>query len=113
MQVHLGGEVGPRTRTVECTKVRPELSLDIPFLWQGHSGEVHVECQPNVDPAFWGCWNTACKGFAVCTATVDYLALGYRSMMAWVQLVRSIDNGSAGEHFELDPFALFGDAPSP
>jgi hypothetical protein len=34
-------------------------------------------------------------------------------MFGWVQLVRSTDNDSAGESFELDPFALFGDAPSP
>lgn len=30
-----------------------------------------------------------------------------------VQLVRSTDNESSGEQFEIDPFALFGDAPSP
>jgi hypothetical protein len=34
-------------------------------------------------------------------------------MLGWVQLVRSIDNESAGTDFEIDPFALFGDAPSP
>ena len=39
--------------------------------------------------------------------------MGYRSMMGWVQLVRSTDNASGGTEFESDPFALFGDAPSP
>ena len=34
-------------------------------------------------------------------------------MFGWVQLVRSTDNESGGESYELDPFALFGDAPSP
>jgi len=34
-------------------------------------------------------------------------------MFGWVQLVRSTDNESAGERFEVDPFALFGDARSP
>jgi hypothetical protein len=34
-------------------------------------------------------------------------------MFGWVQLVRSTDNDSGGEQFETDPFALFGDAPSP
>ena len=30
-----------------------------------------------------------------------------------VQVVRSTDNESGGVRFELDPFGLFGDAPSP
>ena len=34
-------------------------------------------------------------------------------MLGWVQLVRSTDNESGGLRFELDPFGLFGDAPSP
>lgn len=38
---------------------------------------------------------------------------GYRSLFGWVQVVRSTDNESGGLRFELDPFALFGDAPSP
>jgi hypothetical protein len=74
---------------------------------------VHVECVPNRDPAFWGCWGDVAEGFPVCTATVDYPAHGYRSMLGWIQLVQSTDNESGGEEFELDPFALFGDAPSP
>ena len=49
----------------------------------------------------------------MCTATVMFPHLGYRSMMGWVQLVCSTDNESHGEKFETDPFALFGDAPSP
>ena len=53
------------------------------------------------------------EDFPVCTATVDYPARGYRSMLGWVQLVRSTDNESGGDRFELDPFGLFGDAPSP
>ena len=38
---------------------------------------------------------------------------GYDAIFGWVQLVRSSDNESAGEFFEPDPFALFGDAHSP
>ena len=34
-------------------------------------------------------------------------------MLGWVQVVRSTDNESGGDRFELDPFGLFGDAPSP
>ena len=71
---------------------------------------MHIECIPNADPDFWGCWSSVAEGFPVCTALVEYPALGYRSMFGWVQLVRSTDNDSAGEHFEVDPHALFGDA---
>jgi hypothetical protein len=87
--------------------------LDALFGWRGETGSVHIECSPNADPDFWGRWSSVAEGFPVCTAVVEYPALGYRSMFGWVQLVRSSDNGSAGEHFEPDPFALFGDAPSP
>ncbi|HEV2368267.1 MAG TPA: hypothetical protein VGR90_00240, partial [Acidimicrobiales bacterium] len=34
-------------------------------------------------------------------------------LLGWVQLVRSTDNASAGERFEMDPLLLFFDAPSP
>jgi hypothetical protein len=88
-------------------------SLDADFLWNGEQGSIHVECVPNEEPAFWGCWHSTAEGFAVCTASVDYPDKGYRSMLGWVQLVRSTDNESAGAEFEIDPFALFGDAPSP
>jgi hypothetical protein len=88
-------------------------SHDVRFSFDGQPGSVHVECVPNLDPNFWGCWSETAEGFPVCTATVDYPARGYRSMVGWVQLVRSTDNESAGESFEMDPFGLFGDAPSP
>jgi hypothetical protein len=87
--------------------------LDAAFVWRGHQGSVHVGCVANTDPSFWGCWSSIAEGFPVCTATVEFPSLGYRSMLGWVQLVRSTDNDSAGTQFELDPFALFGDAPSP
>ncbi len=87
--------------------------LDAGFVWRGEAGTVHVECIPNTDPEFYGCWWSVAEGFPVCTATVDYPARGYRSMFGWVQVVRSTDNESGGVRFELDPFGLFGDAPSP
>jgi hypothetical protein len=34
-------------------------------------------------------------------------------MFGWVQLVRSTDNASQGEEFEIDPFALFDDVRTP
>ena len=87
--------------------------LDVGFSWRGDVGTVHVEYVPNSDPEFYGCWWPVAEGFPVCTATVDYPTLGYRSMFGWVQVVRSTDNESGGSRFELDPFGLFGDAPSP
>jgi hypothetical protein len=89
------------------------LSLVADFVWNGEQGSIRVECVTNEDPQFWGCWHATAKGFPVCTAVVEYPARGYRSMLGWVQLVRSTDNESAGAAFEMDPFSLFGDAPSP
>ena len=87
--------------------------LDVQFSWRTEDGIVRASCAPNTDPDRWGCWWPTAEGFPVCTATVDHPEHGYRSMFGWVQLVRSTDNESAGSRFELDPFALFGDAPSP
>jgi hypothetical protein len=89
------------------------MTLDTEFVWAGEAGAVHAECEPNMDPKFWGCWHNTAQGFPICSASVDYPARGYRSMLGWVQLVRSTDNESAGTDFELDPFSVFGDAPSP
>ena len=86
--------------------------MKLSFEWEGHTGQVEAECHVNDDPARLGCFPGA-AGFPTCTATVSFPHLGYRSMMGWVQLVRSTDNESGGAEFENDPFALFGDAPSP
>jgi hypothetical protein len=84
--------------------------VDIEFAWRGITGRISVECGVNSDPAALGCFPGA-VGLPSCTATVDFPHLGYRSMLGWVQLVRATDLGSGD--FECDPFALFGDAPSP
>ena len=83
------------------------------FDWRGATGTVQVECIPNDDPDEYGTPVSAAVGFPVCTATVRYPRRGYNAMFGWVQLVRSTDNASAGERFEMDPFGLFADAPSP
>ena len=83
------------------------------FDWGGLTGNVHVECIPNDNPESYGCWWPNAHGYPVCTARVEYPGRGYPAMFGWVQLVRSTDNDSSGEQFEIDPFALFGDAPSP
>ena len=84
------------------------------FTWDGLIGKVSVECVSNEDPEGYGClFPEDARGFPVCTATVEYPRRGYRAMFGWVQLVRSTDNTSGGEQFEVDPFVLFGDSGSP
>jgi hypothetical protein len=86
--------------------------MELDFEWRDARGIVRVDCHANDDPEGLGCFSGA-SGLPVCTATVEFPHLGYRSMTGWVQLVRSTDNESAGAGFECDPFVLFGDAPSP
>jgi hypothetical protein len=83
------------------------------FEWEDLTGNVQVECIANDDPSGYGTWAADAYGFPVCSATVQYPRRGYRAMFGWVQLVRSTDNEARGEQFEVDPFALFGDARSP
>jgi hypothetical protein len=83
------------------------------FSWRSVSGSVQVECIPNDDPHGFGTVAADAYGYPVCTATVQFPRRGYDAMFGWVQLVRSTDNESAGEQFEVDPFALFADARSP
>jgi hypothetical protein len=87
--------------------------LDGSFEWRGSTGRVQVECIPNDDPGGYGTAASNAFGFPVCTATVRYPRRGYNAMFGWVQMVRSTDNHSAGGRFEMDPFGLFGDMPSP
>jgi hypothetical protein len=82
------------------------------FEWEDLHGEVLVDCVPNGDPVALGCPPDALD-FPVCTASVRFPAKGYRALLGWVQLVRSTDNDSRGERFQMDPLLLFFDAPSP
>lgn len=52
-------------------------------------------------------------GFPTCTATIEHPGKGYGALFGWVQLVRSTDNSVCGVGFDMDPFILFKDAPSP
>jgi hypothetical protein len=84
--------------------------VEIEFEWRGAAGLISIAQSVNTDPDTLGCFAGA-LGLPVCTATVAFPHFGYRSMLGWVQLVRAQDYGSGD--FESDPFALFGDAPSP
>ena len=52
-------------------------------------------------------------GLPHCHATIDYAGRGYAAMLGWVQLVRSTDNQSRGERFEMDPLTLVGEVAHP
>ncbi|MEV5281542.1 hypothetical protein [Streptomyces sp. NPDC051994] len=84
----------------------------LPFTRDGETGSVRVALEQDDDPSSVG-KHPESRGFPCCTAAVDYPGRGYRALFGWVQLVRSTDNSSGGAHFEMDPFILFEDAPSP
>ncbi|MDH6707608.1 hypothetical protein P3T27_004345 [Kitasatospora sp. MAA19] len=84
----------------------------LPFTRDGETGRVTVDLEQVDEPLTVG-KHPDTRGFPCCTAVVDYPSRGYRSLFGWVQLVRSTDNSSSGVDFEMDPFALFEDAPSP
>ncbi|OIJ88297.1 hypothetical protein [Streptomyces colonosanans] len=84
----------------------------IPFLRDDTQGSLTVTVERVDDPIAIGKHPSA-QGFPSCTAVVDYPEKGYRALFGWVQLVRSTDNTSAGAAFDMDPFYLFEDAPSP
>ncbi|MGC5411274.1 hypothetical protein ACPXCX_47535, partial [Streptomyces sp. DT225] len=87
-------------------------AMGIPFLRDDIAGRVTVTLERVDDPVAVG-KHPSSAGFPSCTAVVDYPGKGYRAMFGWVQLVRSTDNSSAGSAFDMDPFYLFEDAPSP
>lgn len=86
--------------------------MQIAFVHRGLPGRVDVSCEATSDPAVEGALPEA-KGLPHLRPDVDYAGHGYDAFFGWVQLVRSTDNQSGGRDFEMDPFALFEDAPSP
>ncbi|MFI1076200.1 hypothetical protein [Streptomyces puniciscabiei] len=84
----------------------------IPFTRDGEPGNVAVALEQVDEPLTVG-KHPESRGFPCCTAVVDYPGRGYRALFGWVQLVQSTDNASGGAGFDMDPFVLFEDAPSP
>ncbi|MFE9705005.1 hypothetical protein [Streptomyces sp. NPDC005930] len=84
----------------------------IPFSRDDSQGSLTVTVARVDDPAAIG-KHLSARGFPSCTAVVDFPGRGYRALFGWVQMVRSTDNSSSGAAFEMDPFHLFEDAPSP
>lgn len=81
--------------------------MEIPFAMRGVEGRVVVSYEPNRQPELVGCQPEK-RGFPVCAATIERPLRGYDSLMGWVQLVRSTDNESRGELYEMDPLAFLG-----
>jgi hypothetical protein len=71
--------------------------VPLDFALRDLAGTVRVALEPDDD-----------RGFPVCTATVEYAGRGYAAMLGWIQLVRSTDNASGGEEFEVDPYEPLG-----
>jgi hypothetical protein len=86
--------------------------LKFPFVHEDQSGEVSVTIERVDDPAGIG-QPPETRGFPACAARIDYPFRGYRSLFGWVQLVQSTDNSTGGSGFDIDPFGLFNDVPSP
>jgi hypothetical protein len=70
-------------------------------------GRIDINIERNTDPEALGCPPFA-RDLPVCTATVTYEGRGYHAALGWVQLVRSTDNASRGEKFEMDPYEPLG-----
>ncbi|MDW5322356.1 hypothetical protein [Plantactinospora sp. KLBMP9567] len=83
--------------------------MEIRFDFGDERGRVLVEVVPNTDPVAVG-KSERDLGMPVCTASVEFSACGYRSLLGWVQLVRE---PSAADPFEVDPFDLFTDSSAP
>ncbi|WP_422769784.1 hypothetical protein ACN28C_24035 [Plantactinospora sp. WMMC1484] len=83
--------------------------MEIRFDVGDERGRVLVEVAPNVDPVAVG-KSERDRGMPVCTASVEFSARGYRSLLGWVQLVCE---PSAAAGFEIDPFDLFADSSAP
>ena len=96
-----------------CLNARlPSPATKLDFEWREVRGTVQIDCRANDDPDELGC-DPGAAGLPACNATVSFPHFGYRSMLGWVQLVCSSDNATNGAVFEIDPFVLFGDVPSP
>lgn len=86
--------------------------MRLDFTLRGLPGHVDVEVAPVDDREPVGAWPAA-PGLPSCEATVSYPGRGYRATFGWVQLVRSTDNSSGGDGFDLDPLEFLGEVSHP
>jgi hypothetical protein len=86
--------------------------MHLPFSLRNSAGHVSITVDATRSPDDLGAAPGA-LGLAHCHATVDYAGRGYAGLLGWIQLVRSTDNSSAGERFEMDPLMFVGEVPHP
>lgn len=104
---HAGGTLDPCATDLDrCIEL--DVAMDLQFQHHDAAGYVEVEVFENSTPVDFGCDPDASTGLAVCTARVSLVSQGYRAMCGWIQLVRSTDNSSGGQGFDMDPFAPSG-----
>lgn len=87
-------------------------AVHLAFSLGGLQGVVSIHLERNDDPASVGS-SEGSAGLPMCTARVQPTSQGYNAMCGWIQLVRSTDNASGGQQFEMDPFGPFTDTGSP
>ncbi len=86
--------------------------MRLPFSLRGLAGDVDITVDITQNPADFGAMAEA-VGLPHCQATINYPGRGYAGMLGWVQLVRSTDNKSHGELFEMDPLTILGEVAHP
>jgi hypothetical protein len=75
-------------------------------------GSIDVTVEATRDPDDLGAPPEA-RGLAHCEATIDHPATGYAALLGWIQMVRSTDNHSGGQQFEMDPLTVIGEVAHP
>jgi len=86
--------------------------MNLPFSLHGLPGAIDVDVGTTRDPEKLRAWPGA-AGLVFCEATINYPGKGYTGLLGWIQLVRSTDNSSQGEQFEMDPLAILGEVSHP
>ena len=86
--------------------------MRLQFTLHGLPGTIDVTVDTTRDPGKLGAPPEA-QGLAHCQATITHPAEGYTALLGWIQLVRSTDNHSRGQQFEMDPLTFVGEVPHP
>lgn len=91
--------------------------LELPFSLRGSTGKVAVTVESNrsgdpheVLPGALA--KDVPRGFAICTAKIEYSRQGYAAVFGWSQMVKASDGASA-EDFEVDPIAVYRNQQTP
>jgi hypothetical protein len=87
-------------------------AVHLPFYLRGIGGDIDITVDVTRNPDDL-CASPGAIGLPHCHAVVEYPGEGYAGMLGWIQLVRSTDNSSRGEQFEMDPLMFVGEVPHP